>query len=65
LLAKLVAANEKIEKGQPLVAVRQLRPSFSEVEAMLRSGRLTPAEAEPLLDLAQEAIAGLIGDESG
>jgi uncharacterized membrane protein len=65
LLAKLVAANEKIETGQPLVAARQLRPSFSEVEAMLRSGRLTPAEAEPLLDLAQEAIAGLIGDESG
>jgi hypothetical protein len=78
LLAKLVAANEKIEKGQPLVpahkktekgqtlvAARQLRASFDEVEAMLRSGRLTPEEAEPLLDLAQEAIAGLISDESG
>jgi hypothetical protein len=32
---------------------------------MLRSGLLTPEKAELLLDLAQEAIAGLISDESG
>jgi hypothetical protein len=65
LLGRLGAAHEKIGKGQPLVPARQLRASFNEVEAMLRSGLLTPEKAELLLDLAQEAIAGLISDESG
>ncbi|MGB6336836.1 MAG: hypothetical protein WBG96_14600, partial [Thermoanaerobaculia bacterium] len=65
LLGRLWAAHKKIETGQPLVPARQLRATLNEVQAMLRSGLLTPEKAELLLDLTQEAIAGLIGDESG
>jgi uncharacterized membrane protein len=65
LIGKLRAARMKIETGQPLVPARYLQASFDEVNAMLRAGRLSPEKAEPLLDLAQEALAGLIGDESG
>jgi uncharacterized membrane protein len=65
LIGKLRAAHNKLDTGQSLEPARYLRASSNEVEAMLRSGRLAPEKAEPLLDLAQEAIAGLIGNESG
>jgi uncharacterized membrane protein len=65
LLAKLGAAYKKIEQGKPAVAVHQLEAFIHEVEAMLRSGRLTPEHAEPLIDLAQQAIDGLTNDGSG
>jgi hypothetical protein len=44
------------------VAAQQLRAFVNQVEAMLRSGRLTIDQAEPLIDLAQQAIDGLVGD---
>lgn len=65
LIGKLRAAHDEIDTGQPLVPARYLKASSNEVQAMLRSGRLAPDKGEPLLDLVQEAIAGLIGDESG
>jgi uncharacterized membrane protein len=62
LLAKLGAAYKKIEKSQPAVAVYQLEAFVNEVEAMLRSQRLSLEQAQPLLDLAQQAIDGLVGE---
>jgi hypothetical protein len=65
LLGKLGAAHKRIETGQPLIPTRYLRASFNEVEAMLRAGRLTPEQAEPLIAMAQQAIDRLIRNGSG
>lgn len=55
LTVKLNAAINQLSKNPPNIppACGQLRAFINEVEALIKSGRLTEAEGEPLIDYAE------------
>jgi hypothetical protein len=59
LLVKLEAAEASIERGNTNSAFNQLGAFINEVEALVRSGRLTSDMGQMLIDLARTAQAGL------
>lgn len=56
LTAKLDAAKRQLERGNTTPAVNQLEAFLNELEAMVRSGRLSAADAEPLQVLVGRVI---------
>jgi hypothetical protein len=59
LLGKLEAAQRQVERGQVKAARNLLTAVLNEVNALVASGRLTAAQAAPLLAAVQAAIATL------
>jgi probable HAF family extracellular repeat protein len=59
LLAKLDATSRQIDQGHTTPAHNLLSAFINEVNALVASGRLTAAQAQPLLDGAQCAISAL------
>jgi len=59
LEAKLRAAKKSLEADKTTAAIGQLGAALHEIEAMVRSGRLSDADAKPLLDLIQRLIASV------
>ena len=59
LLAKVDAATRQIDQGKPTPAKNVLYALINELNALVASGRLTTAQAQPSIDAAQCAIAGL------
>jgi hypothetical protein len=59
LVSKLDAAAARLEKGKPAEAVNVLNAFISQVKAMVRSGRLSEAEGQALIDAARAIIAQL------
>jgi hypothetical protein len=55
-------ALRSIEAGWTRWAIFNLRLLVWQINALVDRGRLTPSQAEPLLELAQGAIDGLRGD---
>jgi endonuclease G len=56
LLAKLDAAKRAIERGQTATAASQLNALLNEINSMVGSGRLTPAQANDLRVLVNRII---------
>jgi hypothetical protein len=61
LQTKLDAALTRIAKGKPKEAANALDAFVNQVEAMVRSGKLTAGEGQQLIDAAQALIAELRG----
>ena len=61
LLVKLEDAIARVDEGRPDKAIKSLQAFVHEVEALVKAGTLTAAEAQPLLDGANEVIALLGG----
>ena len=59
LTSKLLAAQASLASGNPTAARTQLRAFVSQLEALVRSGQLTSAQAQPLIDAAQALLATL------
>jgi hypothetical protein len=59
LLSKLDAVQAKIDDGKEKAAMNILGAFQNQVRALVRSRKLTPEEARPLLDAAQELIRDL------
>ena len=59
LLAKLDAATRQIDQGQKTPARNLLEAFINEVSAAVAAGRLSAAEAQPLIDGARCALAAL------
>ena len=59
LTSKIEGVLEKIDRGQINAAINQMWAFVNQVEAWIRSGKLTLEEAQPLLDLADSVIAKL------
>jgi uncharacterized membrane protein len=59
---KVDNALKKIRRGKTKSAINKLNALINQINAFVRSGNLTPGEAQPLLDLARGAIDGLRGD---
>lgn len=59
LAAKLDAAKKQIERGNLTPAMNQLEAFLNELDAMVRSGRLSAADAEGLRALVARVIASL------
>ncbi|HET7459400.1 MAG TPA: hypothetical protein VFJ74_17240 [Gemmatimonadaceae bacterium] len=59
LIAKLDAASRQIVQGNVTPARNLFEAFINEVNALVASGRLTAAQAQPLIDGAQCAIAAL------
>src|SRR5574341_789947 len=57
LIAKLQAAIDSLDQGNPQAALHQLEAFINQVEAYVDSGVLTPEEARPLIDAARDLIA--------
>jgi DNA/RNA endonuclease G (NUC1) len=60
LQAKLNAATAQIEAGNTDPAANQLHALTKELDAMVRSGRLSEADANPLRSLVARVIASII-----
>jgi len=58
-MAKLRAALRQLGSGNRAPAAGQLNAFINEVNALVRSGRLSPQQAQPLIDAAEAALAGL------
>jgi hypothetical protein len=56
LTTKLDAAIAAFQRGQTGAAVNQLGALLNEIDAMVSSGRLSPADAQPLRDLINRII---------
>jgi len=61
LIAKLDGAIKQLEKGKTKTAVNELQAFINQVNAMINSGVLSPAEGQPLIDAANAIIAALLG----
>jgi len=59
LTQKLEAALKQIEAGKTTPAVNQLTAMLNELDAMVKSGRLSAADAEGLRTLVQRVIQSL------
>ena len=59
LRAKLRAAQKSLEADKATPAIGQLGAVLNEIEAMVRSGRLSEADAKPLHDLVDRIIASI------
>jgi len=59
LMAKLRAALRQLDAGKTAAAAGQLKAFINEVNALIRSRRLSLQQAQPLLDAAHSALAGL------
>ena len=59
LIVKLEAAIASINRGSTGAACNQLNAFLNEVDAMVKSGRLTPLQAQGLIQLATKAQNGL------
>ena len=59
LLAKLDAATRQLDQGRTTPAANLLEAFISEVSAAVAAGRLSAAEAQPLIDGARCALAAL------
>jgi PKD repeat protein len=59
LSAKLDAAIAAFQRGQTGAAVNQLNALLNEINAMVSTGRLSPADAQPLRDLIARIIASV------
>jgi hypothetical protein len=59
LVAKLNAALKKLDKGNTNAAINNLEAFINQVQAFLNAGILTPEEAQPLIDAAEQIIAML------
>jgi hypothetical protein len=59
LLSKLDAASRQIERGNLRAAENQMWAFVNLVEAWIRAGVLTEEQGAPLLEIADEIIAGL------
>ena len=57
LTAKLNAATASLNAGNASAGVNQLNAFINQVLALVRSGRLTDAQAQPLIEAADQAIA--------
>jgi len=55
--AKLDAATRKLDEGKCKPAQQMLQAFIQQVQAMMASGRLTPAEGQPLIDAANAILA--------
>jgi hypothetical protein len=56
LTSKLEAARGQLEKGNVKPVANMLEAFIHQVEAMVKSGRLTAEQAQPLIDSANAAI---------
>jgi len=61
LTTKLENAKRQLERGHVTPAVNQLEALLHELDAMVRSGRLSAADAGPLRDLVERLIESLDG----
>jgi PKD repeat protein len=59
LQAKLDAAANQLGKGNGTPAANQIEAFANELNAMIRSGRVTEADAAPLLTYAQRVVASI------
>ncbi len=59
LIAKLQMAIQQLDKGNTNTAINQLQAFINEVNADISSGKLTPAQGQPLIDAANAIIAAL------
>jgi len=59
LTAKLDAAKRQLERGNTVPAVQQLEAALNELDAIVRSGRLASADADPLRLLVTRVIRTL------
>jgi DNA/RNA endonuclease G (NUC1) len=59
LSTKLDAAIAAFQRGQTGAAVNQLNALLNEIDAMVSTGRLSPADAQPLRDLINRIIASV------
>jgi endonuclease G len=59
LSTKLDAAIAAFQRGQTGAAVNQLNALLNEIDAMVSSGRLSPADAQPLRDLINRIIGSV------
>jgi DNA/RNA endonuclease G (NUC1) len=59
LRATLNAATQQVQAGNRVAAAGQLRAFINQVEAFVRSGRLTAAQGQALIDGAQRIIDAL------
>ncbi len=62
LLAKLDSADKNLGKGKSKTAANVLGAFINQLNALVKSGKLSDAEAQPLIDLAQAAIDQLNGE---
>ena len=60
LTAKLNAALQQINRGNARAASNQLQAFINQVEALVRGGRLTPAQGEFLIESARAISAPLL-----
>jgi hypothetical protein len=59
LLAKINAAAAALERGQAATAINQLEAALNQIDALVRSGRLTAAQAASLRELINRVIAAI------
>lgn len=59
LTAKLSLAQKRISQGKDNAAINMLAAFINQVQALVNSGRLTPAEGQELIDAAQAVIDDL------
>jgi len=60
MIGKLEGALNQLGKGNVGPAINMLQSFVNEVSAFIQSGKLTPAEGQPLLDAANAIIAALM-----
>ena len=61
LMAKLDAATKQLEKGNTNPAINELQAFINQVDADIRSGKLTLVQGQPLIDMTNAIIAALGG----
>ena len=59
LTAKLDAARQQLDRGNTTAVNGQLGAVLNELEAMVRSGRLSDADAAPIRDLVQRVLVSI------
>lgn len=59
LTAKLRAADQQLERGNAVAATNQIRAFINQVNALVRSGRLSESEGASLIDYANRLIASI------
>ena len=61
VIAKLEAAIQQLDKGNPNQAINQLHAFVNQVNALISAGTLSSTEGQPLIDAANAIIALLGG----
>jgi hypothetical protein len=59
LTSKLDAAVRQIDRGNASAAINQLGAFINQVNALIRSGRLSPGEGQGLIGAADKIIGNL------